>query len=87
MQLHLPSLDRLRQAQLRPEGIVTIFEHLAHLYNHFGAPSSMTTINWLNQGDELQEGDLIPTLTLSLQAYVPDTVSLLPAGTETEQAS
>lgn len=65
MQLHLPSLERLKESQLRGEGLVTIFEHLATIAQSFGADASTTTISWRKPEDILQPGDLIPLLTLS----------------------
>lgn len=66
MPLHQPSLSRMRQSQLRPEAVATIFEHLGQLADNFGAESSVMSINWMKHEDEPLEGELTPVITLSL---------------------
>lgn len=60
----------MRQSQLRPEAVATIFEHLGQLADQFGAESSVLSINWMKHGDEPLDGELTPVITLSLQPAV-----------------
>jgi hypothetical protein len=64
--LHQPSLSRMRQSQLRPEAVATIFENLAQLADQFGAEASVMSINWMKHGDVALEGEFTPVITLSL---------------------
>lgn len=66
MQLNPAATERLRGAQPRGEALVTIFEHLAAIYK-VSETDAVLTLAYEREGDEVIEGDLIPTITLSLR--------------------
>lgn len=70
MQIHQPSLSRMIASQMRGDALRTIFEHLAIAVAALGAPASQVTINWFHPDDLIEDGDLSPTITLSLQPIV-----------------
>lgn len=70
MKIHSASLERLRQSELRGEGLGTIFEHLAHLASSSGAGAQTLHLNWVQPDDFVEEGDLLPTITLSVSPMV-----------------
>lgn len=67
MKLHSPSFSRLKEAQLRPEAIATIFEMMANLVSTCGPMANQFTLTWQQPNDEFEEDDLLPVITLSLQ--------------------
>lgn len=66
MQLNPAATARLRGAQPRGEALVTIFEHLVEIYKQ-AETAAVLTLDYAVEGDEAVEGDLIPTITLSLR--------------------
>lgn len=79
MAILTPALNRLRQAQLRAEAVCTIFEHLDHAVEQFGAAASSVQIEYQKPDDEPVEGDLVPVIILSLRpAAVRSNLERLP---------
>lgn len=64
--LHQASLNRLRAAQMRPEAIATIFEHMAMAVGEMGVAASQYTLGFQRPEDEVRVGDLVPVIVLSL---------------------
>ena len=72
MPIHQPTFDRLRAAKISGQGIAAILEQMAAGVEMFGAAASELQLDWQKPDDEVQDGDLLPVVTLSLRpAIVP----------------
>lgn len=60
-------LIRLRDSLMRGEAVATIFEGMVIGMERLGAPTSHLTLDFQHPDDVLDEGDLIPVITLSLR--------------------
>ena len=72
MTIHQATLDRLRAAKISGDGLATILQQMAAGVETLGAATSQLQLDWEKADDEVREGDLLPTVTLSLRpAIVP----------------
>lgn len=67
MQLHPPSIARVRAAALRAEAIGTIFEHLTYAAREMESGSASVILDYQHRDDAVSAGDLVPVITLSVR--------------------
>lgn len=67
MQIHKPALQRVKSAPFRAEGIAQIFEHMVEAVKQFGPAAGEYVLGYQATGDPVEEGDLVPVITLSLR--------------------
>ena len=67
------ALTRLRESLMRGEAVATIFEGMAIGMEQLNCPTSHFSLDFQHPDDVLEEGALIPVITLSLR---PATMSL-----------
>lgn len=66
MKIHESSLQRIRTAGLSGEGLANIFAKMGEGVALFGAAASRIQIDWQLEDDDLDEGDLVPSVELTL---------------------
>lgn len=64
-------LDRIRKAQPGGERLATLLAQLATAIEQMDLPGGVIRLDFTEAGDPLEPGDLIPSITLTLQK-VPD---------------
>jgi hypothetical protein len=67
MQIHKPSLQRVKSAPFRADGIAQIFEHMVEAVRQFGPAAGEYVLGYQAADDPVEEGDLVPVITLSLR--------------------
>ena len=72
MPIHQATFDRLRAAKISGDGLATILEQMAAGIEMLGAATSQLQLDWQQPDDEVQEGDLLPVVTLSLRPALPE---------------
>lgn len=70
MKIHETAFDRLRQAKISGEGVAAVLQQMAAGVEMFGAAASELQLDWQRPEDEIQEGDLLPVVTLSLRPAI-----------------
>lgn len=60
-------LTRLRESLMRGQAVATIFEQMAFGMENLNSPTSHYTLDFQHPDDQLEAGDLIPVITLSLR--------------------
>lgn len=66
MQINPSALNRLRQAQLRSDGIATIFEAMSKAIEA-GATATEFVLGYQHPDDPVAEGDLVPVIVIALR--------------------
>ncbi len=67
MPIPLFLLKRLKDAPINGEHVADVFTKLAYLLDRTGTDEGAINVEYARDTDQLQVGDLIPTLTFSLQ--------------------
>lgn len=67
MQISTSALQRVRSAQLRPDAIATIFEHMAACAELHPGGRPQFVLDYEDPDMPAGEGDLIPVIILSLR--------------------
>lgn len=67
MQIAPEALTRLRESLMRGDAVATIFESMAFGMEKINSPTSHLTLDFQHPDDVLEEGILIPVITLSLR--------------------
>jgi hypothetical protein len=65
--------ERLVKANLTGEVLLNVFAHLETIMRESESGQSALTLGYTKETDDLQEGDLIPTINLVLTQYHKDT--------------
>jgi hypothetical protein len=61
--------ERLKSANLTGDVIFDIFEHLETILRESGSGQAALTLGYVASTDDLQEGELIPTINVVLTQY------------------
>jgi cell shape-determining protein MreC len=62
-------VERLRQANLTGDILADIFSHLETIISESQSGQAALTLRYVTPTDDLQEGDLIPTINIVLTQY------------------
>jgi hypothetical protein len=61
------ALERLAKAELTPDRLIEVFKGLALAANAHGSEVVQLNLDYQGATDQVQEGDLIPVISLSLR--------------------
>lgn len=64
--------ERLRKADLTGDTLLTIFRHLETIMLNANSGQSALTLGYVGPDDDLQEGDLVPSINVVLTQYTKD---------------
>jgi len=78
MPIPLFILERIRNAPVNGQHMADVFTKLAYVLDQTGQDGGAIEIAYETEADQLQPGDLIPTLTFSLQRQQAATVPIDP---------
>jgi len=67
MPIPLFLLERLKSAPITGEHVADVCMKLAYVLDRTGTDEVAITVEYVHETDQLQSGDLIPTITFSLQ--------------------
>ena len=78
MPIPLFLLDRIKNAPVNGAHMADLFTKLAYILDQAGQDAAAIDIAYATEADQLQPGDLIPTITFSLQRQKTATVVVDP---------